>query len=425
MSNLKDSLPDLMRRATEHLEPSSTDLVERGMRRGVTLRRRRTALLSFSGAGAVLATAGIVIGGSQLFNGNGSAEAPVAGTPGASAQSAQSAQSGKPAGQAETLATLQNLLPADLKQTKPHTWGFDGFNGASVIVDDGKGASLVTATVQTINYKKTCADVGVRNCKIQADGSVLVSYSDEPVYPNGGNPGGVITNRVELYRPDGSNVNLMSLNGPQEKDAEHTRPKPLFSVAQLTKLADSELWGFPPKQSVPTPTGGPVSIQAKPPIVPLPTTLATLKKVLPGTPQLIKPNTWGGGNEGFNGAAYVINDGKGASRVDVFLTTDAAVSKCPPEGLQHCTVRSDGSVLSWSKDAPTYADERNSIEGVLSNVITINYPDGRSISMTSYNAPQEKGSKHTRVKPAYTTDQLTAMADSKLWKFPGGRSATK
>jgi hypothetical protein len=82
-------------------------------------------------------------------------------------------------------------------------------------------------------------------------------------------------------------------------------------------------------------------------------------------------------------------------------------------------------VLSWSKDAPTYADERNSVEGVLSNVVTINHPNGRSISMTSYNAPQEKGSKHTRVKPAYTTDQLTAMADSKLWKFPGGRSATK
>lgn len=78
MNNLNDTLPELMRRATENLEPESTDLVERGMRRGTILRRRRTALLSFTGAGAVLATAGIVIGGTQLFG--GSAEAPAAGT---------------------------------------------------------------------------------------------------------------------------------------------------------------------------------------------------------------------------------------------------------------------------------------------------------------------------------------------------------
>ena len=80
MNNLNDSLPDLMRRATEDLEPESTDLVERGMRRGVTLRRRRTALLSVSGATAVLATAGVVIGGTQLFGG-AQHQAPVAGTP--------------------------------------------------------------------------------------------------------------------------------------------------------------------------------------------------------------------------------------------------------------------------------------------------------------------------------------------------------
>jgi hypothetical protein len=416
MNNLNDTLPDLMRRATEGLEPESTDLVERGMGRGVTLRRRRTALLSFAGAGAVLATAGIVVGGTQLF-GNSAAEAPVAGTSAAN----QASTPAKPATPKDTLATLEKLLQANLQVSKPQTWGGGEMplNGASVIVNDGKGASQLLATVGTTNAKKTCADAAPGTCKVRPDGSVLVSYAERPTYPKGANPGGVISNAVEVYRTDGTEVTLMSLNGPQEKDAEHTRAKPAFSVAALTQLADSTAWGFPARQ--PVPTGAPLTTKAKPPFVPLQATLATLKKVLPGTTQLTKPQTWGGGNEGFNGAAYVINDGKGASRVDVMVTTDAVVSKCPAEGLQHCKVRSDGSVLTWSKDAAEYPPGRN-IDGVVSNVITINYPDGRYIGMTSYNAPQEKGAKHTRVKPAYTVEQLTAMADSKLWKFPGGRS---
>jgi hypothetical protein len=142
--------------------------------------------------------------------------------------------------------------------------------------------------------------------------------------------------------------------------------------------------------------------------------------VLPGTPQLTKPQVWGGGNEGFNGAAYVTNDGKGASRADVMLTTEPVVSKCTGEGLQHCKVRSNGSVLTWSTEEPAYSQGRNT-DGVVSNIIEVHNPDGRYITMTSYNAPQEKGAKHTRVKPAYTVEQLTAMADSKLWKFPGGK----
>src|SRR3954453_24039158 len=105
MNNLNDTLPDLMRRATENLEPESADLVERGMRRGVILRRRRTALLSVSGAGAVLATAGIVFGSSQLLGSHAGTEAPVAGGP--SIKSVSKAEKPPAVTPKETLATLR------------------------------------------------------------------------------------------------------------------------------------------------------------------------------------------------------------------------------------------------------------------------------------------------------------------------------
>src|SRR5882757_5649191 len=111
MTNLNDSLPDLMRRATETLEPETTDLVERGMRRGTVLRRRRTALLSLSGATAVLATAAVVVGGTQLFGSADHKQAPVAGTP---TTTSSTTTPKKPATSADTLATLRKLVPAGL-----------------------------------------------------------------------------------------------------------------------------------------------------------------------------------------------------------------------------------------------------------------------------------------------------------------------
>jgi hypothetical protein len=412
MKNLNDTLPELMRRATENLEPESTDLVERGIRRGTTLRRRRTALLSVSGAAAVLATAGVVVGGTQLFGSAEDKQAPVAGTP-----SSLTAPLAAPATLKDTLATLQKLMPATLQVSKPTTWGGGemDMNGASIVVNDGKGASLLTATAG-YNVKKTCADAEPGTCTTRADGTVVIAYG----LPAVGKSTSAAANAVEVYRPDGSEVTLMNFNAAEEKGSAITRPKPLFSLAALTQFADSKSWGFPVRHSVPTPTGEPAAIKAKPPIVPLAQTLATLRQVLPGNPQVATPTTWGGGNAGFNGAAYVTNDGKGASQVTVMLTTSIPVTKCAGEGLQHCKVRSDGTVLSWSASEPTYSDERQSINGVIGNSVQLYFPDGRQINLTSYNAPAEKNAQHTRTKPAYSVAQLTTMADSTLWKFPGG-----
>lgn len=418
MKNLDDTLPELMRRATENLEPESTDLVERGMRRGATLRRRRTALISFSGATAVLATAGIIVSGSQLFGKD--AQPPAAGT--TTTQKANDTTA-KPVTQKETLETLTKLLPAHVKVIKTDTWGDGWGNGVAVIVDDGKGQSKISAAVSAPGTDGTCHEPEPGTCLPRPDGSRITVAKDEPAFEKRNNPGGVLLNKVTVNRRGGEAINVMSINAVEEKGVEKTRAKPVLSVAELTTIADSQLWRFPSKQEQPQPTG-----PAKPnlkdpgagkPGVPVLLTLNTLKKVLPAGLTFTRPETWGGGTESHNGAAYVINDGKGLSRVEVLVTYEQPGTKCGPEGIPNCKVRSDGAVVGWTKEDPEYSDARQDLDGVTANRAEIHYPDGRMIAMTSYNGPQQKGAKHTRVKPAFTPQQLVTMASNKAWQFPG------
>jgi hypothetical protein len=124
-----------------------------------------------------------------------------------------------------------------------------------VVVNDGDGAAMVSALVQTTSQKKTCADAGSAQCTVRPDRSVVVSLTEQPEYSKNGNPGGVVSNYVEIYRPNGTMIALTSYNGPQEKDAAHTRPKPALSVAKLISMGDSKLWKFPAEpQAKPTPT---------------------------------------------------------------------------------------------------------------------------------------------------------------------------
>ena len=258
MNNLNDTLPDLMRRATEDLEPESTDLVERGMRRGAVLRRRRTALLSLSGAGAVLATAGIIVGGSALFAGAGG-DAPVAGTtnpatPTASVKPTPIPTAGPKAVTSEmTLRTLKSLLPKGLKQSGPYSWGSDreGYLGAGVVVNDGKGASAVVVFLSREGGTKSCSSRGeeVDRCEVRPDGSILTWKKNAVTNPlNPDKPridNGILQNTVELTYPDGRVVSLTNYNGPAEKGFKESRPKPLFTVEQLTPMATNKGWKFP------------------------------------------------------------------------------------------------------------------------------------------------------------------------------------
>ncbi|GAB3832474.1 hypothetical protein [Kribbella italica] len=413
MNNLNDSLPDLMRRATDDLEPESNDLVERGIQRGVTLRRRRTAMLSLSGAGAVLATAGIIVGGTQLFAGN--AAPPVAAPPSTTPSVKAEGPVAVPGSPAATLQTLQGLLPQNLKQSSAKASYVDNRHHTEVVVDDGKGASLLTVEVVTTKPNLGCEGLH-GSCTVRPDGAVVASYANESIFPYDAskNPWGIKNTVVEIFYPDGRLISVYNYNAPRQIGVAHTRANPLFSVQQLTALATSDKWVFPKEQDGPIKRPG----NGKP-TVPLEQTQQMLKSVLPSGLQFTRPETWGGGSNGHNGASYVVNDGKGAAQVDVLVQYEAPVTKCTGEGPQHCKVRPDGSVTGWSKNEPTYGDERQAINGVLANRVEIHYPDGRMITMTSYNGPAEKDEQHTRAKPTFSTDQLFAMAGTPGWKFPG------
>jgi hypothetical protein len=56
---------------------------------------------------------------------------------------------------------------------------------------------------------------------------------------------GVVSNYVALRLKDGRFISLTSYNAAAEKGTPHTRTKPLFTVAQLTTMVESQAWKFP------------------------------------------------------------------------------------------------------------------------------------------------------------------------------------
>jgi hypothetical protein len=245
---MNTQLTDLMHRATENLEPVSTDLLERTVRQGIHLRRRRTTILSVTGASAVLATAGIVVAGTQLL-GN-PPEAAVAGT-------TKPSSPAKPAAvtQKETLATLKSLVEGPGRTlSKPQTWGDRSFNAAAYLVDDGKGVSRVEVLVSGGGEQDPCAEPGT-GCTTTSDGSTLFTLAEQPEYGGNRNVHGVVSNYVALRLKDGRFISLTSYNASTEKSIQHTRTKPLFTVAQLTEMVKSKAWKFPPKTITKPATG--------------------------------------------------------------------------------------------------------------------------------------------------------------------------
>ncbi|WP_327640640.1 hypothetical protein OHB24_20290 [Kribbella sp. NBC_00482] len=247
MTNLHDSLPDLMRRATEDLQPATPELVARGIRRGKVLRRRRTALAGLSGATAVLATVGVIIGSSQVLR----TQVEPATTPTVTVPTVPVKPTvPQPVTPAETLATLTSLLPHGLtltNSTKSGGYGL-GTNEASVLLDDGDGASLLTLSITTADAITDCNPFPPGTCTIHPDRSVHVVYDNRPLYTDRPNPGAVRETIVELFRPNGTQISLTNYNAPKDK-SEHTRPRPLLTANQLAQIAGSTRWVFPPRQA--------------------------------------------------------------------------------------------------------------------------------------------------------------------------------
>jgi hypothetical protein len=165
---------------------------------------------------------------------------------------------------------------------------------------------------------------------------------------------------------------------------------------------------FPPPQAAGFQPGpDPNDPAAGHPAVPVSRTLATLKNVL-SSQHLSQPKTWTGG---FNGASYVVD---GTSIVTVLVQIDVPKTACT-EGYVECSVRTDGSVVSWTKEEKEIARRG----GASCNKVEIAYPDGRRIAMDSCNATKTEDAAPARAKPAFTAQQLLAFAGAAGWEFPG------
>ncbi len=240
METTDDRLPDLMRRATETLEPRYPDLVERGMRRGVVRRRRRRALSVAATAAAVaLTVGGIAVVQANL--GPLAGQPPVAGPstpeppkPSAPAVSATPVAP-PPASPAETLTTLKGLV--GLQTSGGKTWG-DNFIAAGLLVDDGQGKAWLEVGLQTVKYDPNCTDQpSSQNCKVMPDGTFLRSYR--------GSDDATVYNSVILEYPDRRAISLTSTNSLGLKKPP-VRPEPPLSIDQLVEMAYSVSWTFPP-----------------------------------------------------------------------------------------------------------------------------------------------------------------------------------
>lgn len=247
MNNLNETVTDLMRRATADMEPESLDLFERGVRRGRTLRRRRTALRALVGTGAVVVS--VAVGGAYVLGSEPGGEGPSAGMAVGPASASSTATGTAPTAGTVTpeqaLRTLKGLLPDSVRVSRPQLWqdASTGTINVSVLVNDGKGASEVSVQLGADNGPADCADKPANRCRIRSDGSAITVGGSRPGKPD---LSGLVNRHVVVQHRNGSFISVVNTNTTSSTTPRPTRSQPVLAVAQLTSMADSKLWKFPP-----------------------------------------------------------------------------------------------------------------------------------------------------------------------------------
>lgn len=267
MNDTDELVPELMRRATDRLEqPDAAALVERGLRRGTQLRRRRTIGISIAAASAVvLAATSAVALRTMLPNEDLQVAGPS--TPSAAAEpspkptpkateKATEKPSNEPTGgpfratglgaiptEKEALEALQALVPAGYKITDPRTWGDESFTSVRITVNDGNGATELSAHLAHNSVELRCPVELPGDCQRFPDGSVVQTRADTPEYSVGHpNDRGVISNNADLRNVDGLQVSLTNYNATAEKGKSPTRARPTFDIEELTAMAKDPRW---------------------------------------------------------------------------------------------------------------------------------------------------------------------------------------
>ncbi|MFC5803040.1 hypothetical protein [Streptomyces formicae] len=130
--------------------------------------------------------------------------------------------------------TLVSLLPKGLEVTDK---GAEGSEYAHVVLDDGKGGSLVQINVQP-NMKDVEAELFPAGTFTTLPDGTKVRPIKQPGEKGGQ---GVVWWSVDTIRPDGRRVVVSAFNTPDQHQAA-TRDEPALTMDQLKSIATSEKW---------------------------------------------------------------------------------------------------------------------------------------------------------------------------------------
>ncbi|WP_353943264.1 hypothetical protein ABII15_17515 [Streptomyces sp. HUAS MG91] len=135
---------------------------------------------------------------------------------------------------ASILRKLEALLPGRVKVTDE---GGQDAEYAYVVVDDGKGASLVQINVQP-NMKDVEDQLFGSGAEVRPDGTKVVTREGDG---DGKGGAGIVMWTADTIRPDGLRVAVSAFNsGAQNKDAD--RSEPALTMAELKAIALSGKW---------------------------------------------------------------------------------------------------------------------------------------------------------------------------------------
>ncbi|MFI0238159.1 hypothetical protein [Streptomyces sp. NPDC016845] len=137
-------------------------------------------------------------------------------------------------GKAAVLKNLKSLLPKRVGVT-----GEGGQDGgyAYVVVDDGKGGSLVQINVQS-GMQDVSGDLFGPGDETLPDGTRVATHKSSGDDKGGS---GIVMWSADMMRPDGFRVVVSAFNSASQK-TDATRERPALTMAELKKIALSQKW---------------------------------------------------------------------------------------------------------------------------------------------------------------------------------------
>jgi hypothetical protein len=131
-------------------------------------------------------------------------------------------------------STLRTLVPKGLAVSEAGDPGDTGFG--YLVVDDGKGKTLVQVNVQA-DMADVEGELFGSDAEVLADGTKVATHQG----PGEKGGTGVVMWTVDTMRPDGSRVVISAFNSGAQ-DTPATRATPALTMAQLRAIALDTTW---------------------------------------------------------------------------------------------------------------------------------------------------------------------------------------